>query len=162
MKKFVNVYVHTPSLSEEVTKIWWRMKFRLFYILLAVMAVVVFAAVLITGQPLFLFYEAFPVLELIFISYRKKKVFKIEAEHEKEIYKDETPTVRVEIGDDIAAFTTRGADHVAFKDIRQIAESKDLVVMLSKNDVVITLKKDGFLEGTAEECVAYIRRQRRS
>ncbi len=157
---FVNVYVHTPSVSEEVRKVWWNMKFRIFYILLAVLSGVIVAAVILLSQPLYLLYLSFPVLELILLANRRKKIFRMEADREKEKYKDGTPTVRVEIGKDISVCTVHGIDHVPFSEIAHITETGSLIVILSKKDVVITLKKDGFLQGTAEECMRYIRSRR--
>lgn len=47
--------------------------------------------------------------------------------------------------------------HAAFSDIEDFIETKNLIVLLLKGSLTVALSKNGFKEGSAEECIAFLK-----
>jgi len=162
MKHYVNVYVYTPSIAETTWRAWWRMRFRAFYITASLFIAAIVVIALFVQQPLYFVYEAFPVIALAFMERRRRKLRKEAEEQYENNFKDETPTIRVEVGEGISLITPKNIERISFDEVEQIDMMDDIVLVIATGGRIAAMKKDGFLDGTPEECVAYIRKQKRA
>lgn len=162
MKHFVNVYVYTSSIAAETWRAWWRIRFRSFYITAFLFIAAIIGIALFVQQPLYFVYEAFPVVALIFMERRRRKLCKEAEEQYERNYRDETPTIRVEIEDGISLITPKNIERISFSDVEKIEALDEIILLTATGGRIAVMKKDGFFDGTAEECVAYIRKQKQT
>lgn len=159
MKQFVNEYPYTPASAEECIRAWWRWKNRKQTMGLVCLAVVAALFFVITRGIQFLICELF--LLGIYVLYRNqiKRGVQTEQQRLKVMYPGETPVIHVEIDREVRLQTAQTNRTVAFSDIEAILETKSLIVLCLTGMMTVPMKKDGFQEGTAEECLTYLRQQ---
>ena len=161
MEHFVNVYAYTPSAAADAWCVWWRTRFRTFYITAGIFIAVIIAISWILWQPLYIIYETFPVIAIIFMERNRRKLRRDAEEEYNRNFKDESPTIRVEIGENISLITPKNIERISFGDIEHIGSRDEIILLTVSGSRLVVLKKDGFLDGTPEACMAYIRRRRR-
>lgn len=161
-RHFVNVYVYTPSVADEIWRSWWRIRFRAFYITSFLFIGAIAAIALSVRMPLYFVYETFPVLALIFMERRRRRLRKETEEQYERNFRDTSPTIRVEIGNGISLVTTKNIERISFSDVERVVTLDKIILITARGGRVAAMKKDGFLEGTPEECTAYIREQKRA
>lgn len=159
MEQFINEYPYTPASIEECIRAWWRWKNRKLTIGLVCLAVLAAIFLVITHGVQFLICELF--LLGIYVLYRiqVKRGIRTEQQRLQVMYPGETPMVHVEIDREVRLQTSQTNRTVAFSDIEAILETKSLIILCLNGMMTVPMAKDGFQEGTAEECLSYLRQQ---
>ena len=148
MKKnyFINEYQYSNDIISEVMKIWWYSKSKQDYIAAIANAVIMFVLFLI-------------ILLLFFLEFKKINIIKSEITRANVLYKNEKLNIKVIIDDGIHMITSQNERNISFDDIENISESVNVIVLLCKGDITVTLVKDGFVNGDYENCITYLKKQ---
>lgn len=157
MNHFVNEYRYTDAMIEEAMGAWWKWKYKkIIYGTLA--AMVVFLIIwLFTKNPTYLICEILFALIFLTMHLNKKKSMQNEKQRRKVMYPDEPPLIRVEIGEDIRIHTKDTDRSVAFSQLEGIKETGSTIVLCISGMMTIALSKNGFKEGSAQDCIAFLR-----
>lgn len=159
MKTFVNEYEYTFDVISESISAWWRRKynFKKGCINSVLLALLILLISLYTEQwMLFVALIPLPLLYIIFIFQKMKIAVKLEQEKIKVIFPDGIPILQVEIDEDICMITPKSETHVQFSDIEDIIETKNLIILMVKGMMTVTLAKRGFKQGNAGGCIDYL------
>lgn len=159
MTYFVNEYQYTADVSAESVIAWRRKKFRVGYLYIPIAALIILLASVGFGhfRPDVLIMEVVPLLVLVMYIRAEKIGAKSERERIEVLYKYAVPVFHVEIGEDLHVITPRSESHVSFSDVENMVETKNLIVLMIKGRMTISLHKNGFLQGNAEECKRYLK-----
>ena len=83
-----------------------------------------------------------------------KRMVKVNRKKFEEMYGNDRPVMVTEISDDgLVVHTGSSEKHIAYKDVKEFIETKNLIVLYMKNEMVMPLSKDGFEDGTVEDCI---------
>lgn len=159
MRHFVNEYELTDEISGEAVKAWWsfKFKFRQLNIWMVILLILVPILAIVTKTSALLFGELAVLILWILIKIKVNQAVKIEKERKRESYPNENPVIYIEIGDDIYLKTANRENHISFADAEKVVETKELIVIMIKGAMNISLSKEGFTEGNAEKCMDYLR-----
>lgn len=159
MNHFVNEYQQTVNISDESVKTWWKWKFKkaVYGILIAMLLFLIIT--FLTKDYGYLKLEIAFLVLFVILKIKIRIAMKTERERMQVMYPDELPIVRLEIGENIKLKTKNNCKNVSFSDVEAIAESKNLIVLCVKGLMTISLTKDGFIEGTADECLSYLHKK---
>ncbi len=158
MDHFVNEYRYTDDVIAEGVGVWWKWKFKkLTYGILGLM-VMLAIFFLLSRDVSFLELELIGMILLAMFQLKKYLGVKNEKKRIHVLYPEEPPLFHVEIeGDEIKIRSKDTARSVTMDVVEGVAETKSLIVLFIQGLMTVTLRKDGFLEGTAEECLGYLR-----
>lgn len=162
MNQFANEYCYTEDVMKEGITSWYQWKFRKGRISMLICMVVIVLYALVTWNLGYLLLEVLPILVLVLQKVKASKAIQVEQERFQVIYPDAPPVLRVEIGQNVVLKTKENVRNVAFSDIEGIQETKNLLVLCIKGMMTVVLDKGGFLEGNAEDCLAYLRERTKS
>lgn len=163
MESFINEYEYTNNVISEGISAWWHRKynFKKGYLLCGILFLLILLLSLYKKRWELLMLELLPALILLLmIPFLHKKVrlaVQTEQERMKVIFPDGIPVVQVEIGEDICMITPKAQTHVQLSDVEDIIETKNLIVLMVKGMMTVTLDKRGFKQGNADECMKYIK-----
>ena len=159
MKSFINEYEYTFDIISEGITAYWHKKYNIKrgYLLSGILFLLLLLVCLYEKRWGFLALELLPLLLILFFHNKVKVAVKLEQERMKVIFLDNTPLLRVEIGEDICMITPTAETHVQFSDIENIIETKNLIILMVKGMMTVTLDKIGFKQGNADECIQYIK-----
>lgn len=158
MDHFVNEYRYTEDVVEEGVGAWWKWKFKtLSYGILGLM-VLLAVLFLLSRNASFLELELIGIIFLAMFQLKKYLGVNNEKKRLHVLYPEEVPLFHVEIvGEEIKIRSKDTARSVTMDAVEGIAETKSLIVLFIKGLMTVSMRKDGFLEGTAEECLAYLK-----
>lgn len=88
---------------------------------------------------------------------RKNRAVRTQQERIRVFFKDEIPVYRIEIGEDIHMTTLGSERSISFSDVRKMIETKNLMILLVRGNLAVTLDKRGFVLGDADECRQYLK-----
>ncbi len=91
------------------------------------------------------------LLPIILFSFKKKVAVKTEIERMNVLYKGEPLLIKVVFDENISMSTSQGERMVELSSIESFVKTKNLIVLMVKGSMTISLSKDGFTEGTCEE-----------
>ena len=106
---------------------------------------------------IFLLLGFMAALLLLFSITNQKKAVKIEKERMEVTHKGIVPTLQITVAEDIHMVSPQMERHLDFTSVEKILETKNLIVLLLKGNMTITLCKTGFTEGTWENCLTYLK-----
>ena len=92
---------------------------------------------------------------------RKNKAIRTHQERIKVVYQDEAPVYRIEIGKDIHATSPKSERTISFPDVMKMIETKNLMILMIRGNLTITLDKRGFIQGDADTCRQYLKEKAR-
>ena len=74
------------------------------------------------------------------------------------INRGKIPTMSYEIEDQIVTYnsSTGGSNYYEYEQISKVVESEHLLVILIKGNLTVVLDKNGFTQGSWEECQGFI------
>lgn len=157
MGTFVNEYKYTPEVIAESTAAWYRKHFKKSYILLVVMIPLALllmlqesqmeAAALIVTIPLF----------AILLKRREKRAIRIYQERSAMFNKNIVPAFRIEISNDIHITEPNSERHLSLSDLVDVFETKNLIILEIRTNLFYVLDKNGFIEGSSDECIRYLK-----
>lgn len=88
---------------------------------------------------------------------RKNRAVRMQQERIRVFYKDTIPVYRIEIGEDIHMTTLGSEKNISFSDVMKLIETKNLMILMVRGNLSVTLVKNGFIQGDAEGCKAYLK-----
>ena len=152
-----NKYKYTKEIIKEYQNAWWNSEFRVGNIS---MVVTTFIAIGLLVQAIHnksigvytVLLLLMPVLYFIMFPIRKKKAIKVEMDKYSRMYENTDNTIKIALDDKIQIKTAGGKTEVTYDRIKKYIETKNLIILLLKGDMTISLKKDSFTKGTEEEC----------
>ena len=84
---------------------------------------------------------------------------KIEKERYQVNYRNTVPLMHIEIGQDILYRIEDKEKHLSLSDIKKVLETPDMIVICLRGNLILPVKKTGFIQGDVEHCVKYLRSQ---
>ena len=157
MDKFVNEYEYNEAVIKESMQAWWGNQFKRCWIEMPIILIGMIVCFLLTRNALFLLLGFMAALVLLFSVTNQKKAVKIEKERMEVTHKGVVPTLQITVAEDIHMVSPQMERHLDFTSVEKILETKNLVVLLLKGNMTITLCKTGFTEGTWENCLTYLK-----
>lgn len=88
---------------------------------------------------------------------REKRAVRIQQERIRVFFKDAIPVYRIEIGEDIHMTTSGSERNLSFSDVMKLIETKNLMILLVRGNLAVTLDKRGFVQGDADACRQYLK-----
>ena len=67
--------------------------------------------------------------------------------------------MHIEIGQDILYRIEDKEKHLSLSDIKKVLETTDMIVICLRGNLILPIKKTGFIQGDAEHCIKYLRSQ---
>ena len=107
----------------------------------------------------YLFLELLPILLLLLIRVKVSRAIKIEKERYQVNYRNTVPLMHIEIGQDILYRIEDKEKHLSLSDIKKVLETPDMIVICLRGNLILPVKKTGFIQGDVEHCVKYLRSQ---
>ena len=156
---FVSEFQYTEECIPEYLKRWWRENLIVSYILTALVFLYFFLMLIIRRNLVYLFLELLPVLLLLLIRVKVSRAIKIEKERYQVNYRNTVPLMHIEIGQDILYRIEDKEKHLSLSDIKKVLETPDMIVICLRGNLILPVKKTGFIQGDVEHCVKYLRSQ---
>lgn len=88
---------------------------------------------------------------------REKRAVRMQQERSRVFFKDAIPVYRIEIGEDIHMTTLGSERNLSFSDVRKLIETKNLMILLVRGNLAVSLDKRGFVQGDTDECRQYLK-----
>ena len=143
---FVSEFQYTEECIPEYLKRWWRENLIVSYMI-------------IRRNLVYLFLELLPILLLLLIRVKVSRAIKIEKERYQVNYRNTVPLMHIEIGQDILYRIEDKEKHLSLSDIKKVLETPDMIVICLRGNLILPVKKTGFIQGDVEHCVKYLRSQ---
>ena len=156
---FVSEFQYTEECILEYLKRWWRENLIVSYILTALVFLYFFLMLIIRRNLVYLFLELLPILLLLLIRVKVSRAIKIEKERYQVNYRNTVPLMHIEIGQDILYRIEDKEKHLSLSDIKKVLETPDMIVICLRGNLILPVKKTGFIQGDAEHCIKYLRSQ---
>ncbi len=159
MNHFVNEYNYTNEAIAEMVSRWWKWWLRVPMVLAAVFAVfgVLLLALDEVGDGVLVL--AVAITMVVVLQIRARQAVKTEQTRGSVFKKDGPVNAHIEIGEDISMEVYGNPQKLDIANLERILESENYYVLCLKGRLLLPLKKDGFVEGTAEDCVQYLRQR---
>lgn len=153
----INKYKYTKDIIEEYQKAWWNNEYRVGNISMAVTSI---AALFLLingiktgeGNIFSKFLIILPVLYFPAFFIKKNKFLKKELKTYSKTYRNKQPEIEIKIEDKIQISLNNEKIEVTYDKIKKYIETKNLIIIKMKDNTTISLKKDSFIDATAEEC----------
>lgn len=156
----INRYNYTKDIIREYQNAWWKNEFKIGNI--SMIATFIIAILLLiqriqkgTVNIYAIFLVVMPILYFIMLPIKKNKAVKTEINRYNETYKNIDNIIEIKLNkknDKIELKTAGGKTQVTYDKIKKYIETKNLIILLLKGDMTISLKKDAFVDGSEEEC----------
>ena len=156
---FVSEFQYTEECISEYLKRWWRENLIVSYILTALVFLYFFLMLIIRRNLVYLFLELLPILLLLLIRVKVSRAIKIEKERYQVNYRNTVPLMHIEIGQDILYRIEDKEKCLSLSDIKKVLETPDMIVICLRGNLILPVKKTGFIQGDAEHCIKYLRSQ---
>ena len=157
MALFVNEYEYTTDIISESIAAWWGKKYRNGYISMGICTLLALGLFLLIKDSVYLLLGLLCMLLIVLFKVKEKRAIKLQQERFKVLYKDAIPITRVEISEDIYTSTNERESRISFSDVENVVETKNLIVLFVKGSMTVTLDKQGFISGNADECMNYLK-----
>lgn len=155
----VNKYTNTKEIVKEYQKAWWDYRYKkeiIIMFIVLIIGIIMLVAQLLENRFKLMSVLSFIILPIMYFGmylYKKKRAFKMEKERFNEIYKDvKNKEVTIRFDNVIKVTTNKNTTEVSYDKIKKYVDTKNLIVLLLKEDTTIALKKDSFVNGTEKEC----------
>lgn len=156
---FVSEFQYTEECIPEYLKRWWRENLIVSHILTALVFLYFSLMLIIRRNLVYLFLELLPVLLLLLIRFKVSRAIKVEKERYQVNYRNTVPLMHIEIGQDILYRIEDKEKHLSLSDIKKVLETPDMIVICLRGNLILPVKKTGFIQGDAEHCIKYLRSQ---
>ncbi len=105
---------------------------------------------------MFLYLILFIVFMIFFVFFRVHKDIKVEIERIRIKYDDEPQYMNIEFVDEIIITVKENSMTIPFDKVLNYSQNKEFIFVKIKAKMVVILKKDSFVNGSVEECVALL------
>ncbi len=161
MEHFTSQFAYTDQIIEESTRFYFRRRMRIPAILLLIVFVVQILPLLASRTPSSIVAILLVLAAFVMGMLKEKSLIKTEKQRLAVLYSDEQPIMTVTVGEDITLESDDSTRSIDFSHIRYVGENSSFIIVLLKGAMFIPLKKDSFIEGTPEECFAYLKAKSR-
>lgn len=151
-----NEYEYTSEACVEIISTWYNKKFGMSKKLVWVLSLISITVYIMTNSFAYLFLFATTVVFILLIRMKSNKAIKLELSRLDVLYQKERPTIRVELEEKIHVITPGSDRSIEYSDVGKVMLSKHFIILSVKGYMTIGLKKDGFIQGTEEECMALL------
>lgn len=159
MEHFVNEYRYTPELIEESVGAWWKWKSKKALDSMLVCIVMIPLLAMFTKNIYCLMILILPIAVLLLLKAKAKTGIQTEKDRLKVMYPNEAPLFHIEIGEEISVKNGENSRTISFSDVVDVLETPSLIVLCIEGMMTIALDKEGFVEGTAEQCLDELRQR---
>lgn len=156
-KRFVNRYEYNLEFVKESVGVWWNSKFKKIIIVMSFLIVACVVLFLITLRIKWLAMSGLCLLPIVLFKLKKHIAIKTELERMKVIYKDKPLNIEITLDDNICMLANGNKRSVEFSSIETFVETKNLIVLFIKGSMTVAFSKEGFIEGSCEEFLLYIK-----
>ena len=157
---FKNAFVRGEDTAKELFKNYFlgSKRFKILYILFALLLVLSFFVSADTGYDTFLFSLFCGVIVAIILSIAYRKNVKVTVERDRERCNGKEPYNELFVYDDRIELDILGNNQTLyFTDAKQVSLSKNYIFVHSKANYVYSFKKDSFTLGSAEEFIEFLK-----
>jgi len=105
---------------------------------------------------MFLYLILFIVFMIFLVFFRVHKDIKVEIERIRIKYGDEPQYMNIEFVDEIIITVKENSMTIPFDKVLNYSQNKEFIFVKIKAKMVVILKKDSFMNGSVEECVALL------
>lgn len=158
-KFFISEFQYTEECIPEYLKRWWNEKLIISYILTALVFLYFLAMLIIRRNFIYLFLEFLPALLLLLIRIKVARAVKVEKERYQVNYGNSAPLMHIEIGQDILHRVEGKESKLSLADVKKVLETSNMIVICLRGNLVLPVKKTGFIQGDADHCLRYLRNQ---
>lgn len=158
MQQFKNEYEYTDELIKESITAWWEWRIKKQKIMFYICIVFFGIWFVVQKQVMYLIPAILGVGGLILIKFRIRNEVKMEKQRARVMYPNKIPHISVEIGEDLKLSSGDNTRHLKISDIENYKETKNLIVLFLKGKMTIALSKQGFVEGTPQEMIAFLKK----
>lgn len=156
---YINEYTYSEEMIRESLLAKWYNKNKKTYVIIAAFIVIMLIMAIVKTNWIFLIFVALFLALGAFYELIKRRIVKNDLEKAKILYENGTVSIRVEIADAIRAKSESNEKEILFSDVEKVIQSRNLILIILKGGMTFTLSKDGFQEGTAEDCFNYLKRK---
>ena len=159
MNHFVNEYKYTDETIAEVTRRWWKWWLKVPMVLavvFGVLGVLLLAMHDIRNGRLILLVD---IIMVVVLQVRARQAVKTEQARGNVFKKDGPVDAHIEIGEEISMEICGTPKKIDIAKLERILESENYYLLCIKGHMLMPLKKDSFVEGTAEDCMKYLRQK---
>ena len=156
---FISEFQDTEDCIPEYLKRWWSEKLMISYILTALIFLYFLIMLIIRRNFVYLFLEILPVLLLLLIRIKVVRAVKVERERYQVNYGNSVPLMHIEIGRDILYRIEDKEKHLSLSDIKKVLETPNMIVICLRGNLILPVKKTGFIREDADHCLRYLRNQ---
>ena len=156
---FISEFQYTEDCISEYLKRWWSEKLMISYILTALIFLYFLIMLIIRRNFVYLFLEILPVLLLLLIRIKVVRAVKVERERYQVNYGNSVPLMHIEIGRDILYRIEDKEKHLSLSDIKKVLETPNMIVICLRGNLILPVKKTGFMKEDADHCLRYLRNQ---
>ncbi len=108
------------------------------------------------NSKIFLYLIGVFAIMVFLIFFRVNKTIKLEIERMRIRYGDEPQYMNIEINDQINIAVKENTMNIPFDKVIKHFQTKEFVMVKVKGKMVVILKKDSFVQGSYEECLALL------
>ena len=77
------------------------------------------------------------------------------------LYKNQNNKIEIKMDKNIIIKSNGNETEVEYDKVKKIIETKNLIVIILKGDMTISLKKDSFVDSTPEECKKFLEEKKK-
>lgn len=148
-----NQYEYTQDLVREIIGKWWGVKFGKGYIIMGLLAIICLFSP-------YKYMVVFPLFVILMIVLKTSRAIQLETKRMQVIYGEKSPVVTVNMGNEIEVSTDQKTTNISYSNIQKVVLTKRCIVLFIEGSMTVALKKDGFVQGTLEECLDLLKKNR--
>lgn len=100
-----------------------------------------------------------PALLLLLIRIKVARAIKVEKERYQVNYRNSAPLLHIEIGQDILYKVAGKESKLSLSDMEKVLETPNMIVICFRGNLILPVKKTGFIQGDVDHCLRYLRNQ---
>lgn len=152
----VNRYLLTDEIIKKYLKEVWKKYIVLNLIVDIIYIFLIFYCYLYFNNNSFLIYILFGFLMMYIVFWKRNRAIKTEIERMRIRYGEEPPYMTVELREEIIIAANENSMSIPYDKVIKYIQTEELVLIKIKGKMYAILKKDSFVEGTYEECIALL------
>ena len=156
MQTIINEYVYTLDVVEQSTRLFCRKMNKWYFIGAFLFVGFYFLLFLLFLHTLFLFMMVILVVAIYVVFFiRERRLIRSEKKRIRLLYPD-APKTRITLGEYVEVQIGDTYKKIDWHAIDKVAQSKTCILLNMDNNVFFPIMKDGFVQGTSQECIQLI------
>ena len=165
---FTNEYSYSKDISKEVQLAFWNHRkgsgfFKIIMVLVIIIEIISIALIKWSNSNdnRIYFLVGATLLALMILPVRNYNNIRVSDKRMQAIYHGKDPILNYEISDQIIAHNLlTGASNIyEYSQILKVIESKNLIVLIIRGNLLLALNKNSFSQGSWEECKTFIKQK---